>query len=239
MFSGLEVMAVVPAFNEERLVGRTVAGLPRWLARVVVVDDGSADRTSEMARSAGDQRLKVLRHTRNRGVGAAIVSGYRRALEEGADVVVVVGADGQMDPEEMHRLVEPIARGEADYVKGTRLTHPELRARMPIGRRIGNRVLTELTRIAVGDPTLTDSQCGYTAISRAALERVELEGLWPRYGYPNDLLGLLLNAGLRVVERPVTPIYGVGERSGIRPLRVLPGFGYVLGRAWLRRRAPG
>ena len=226
---------MIPAFNEERLVGRTVASVPAFVDHVVLVDDASRDATSAEAQRAGDGRLRLLRHAKNRGVGAAIVTGYREALRLGADVAVVLAGDGQMDPDEMERLLEPIAVGAADYVKGNRLGHPELARRMPAARRVGNRALTLLTRMAVGDETLQDSQCGYTAIARRALEAVPLEDVWPRYGYPNDLIGRLQLAGMRVVDRPVTPIYG-SERSGIRPVTFVPMLGFVLARSWVRRR---
>ena len=226
---------MIPAFNEAALVGRTVATVPRFVDHVVVVDDASTDGTAASARAAGDERLTVIRHRKNKGVGAAIVTGYRAAMALGCDVAVVLAGDGQMDPDEMDRLIEPIVSGAADYVKGNRLGHPELERRMPLTRRLGNQVLTRLTQLVLNDPSINDSQCGYTAISGDALERLELGRLWPRYGYPNDLLGLLNQAGLRVCERPVTPIYGE-EQSGIRPMIVLPTFGYVLARTWLRSR---
>lgn len=235
VYGRIRVAAVIPAYNEERLVGRTVGTIPAFVDHVVLVDDASRDATSAEARRAGDSRLSVLRHPANRGVGAAIVTGYREALRLGADAAVVVAGDGQMDPTEMERLLEPLASGAADYVKGNRLDHPELRRRMPAVRRVGNRALTFLTRVAVGDTTLQDSQCGYTAISRRALEALPLERVWPRYGYPNDLIGQLQLAGLRVVDRPVTPIYG-SERSGIRPVTFVPMLGFVLARSWVRRR---
>lgn len=236
MYAGLTIAAVVPAYNEERLVGRTVETLPSCVDHVLLIDDGSWDGTVAEARAAGDGRLSVIQHPKNRGVGAAIVTGYERALALGADVCVVLGADGQMDPDEIVRLLEPIAVDDADYVKGNRLQHPELELRMPVTRRIGNRVLTSLTQAALRRGDLGDSQCGFTAINRRALERVPLRRVWPRYGYPNDLLAHLLERGLRVAERPVTPIYG-DEESGIRPLREIPTFSFVLARAWLRARA--
>ena len=236
MYGKLNVAAVVPAFNEAQLVGRTVGTIPDFVDHVILVDDGSTDGTPDRARAAGDDRLRVVRHRSNRGVGAAIASGYRAALGLGAHAAVVLAGDGQMDPREMHQLLDPIADGTADYVKGNRLGHPELVRRMPPSRLVGNWALTWATRLVLGDLAVTDSQCGYTAISRRALEAVPWDRLWPRYGYPNDLLGHLADRGLRVTERPVTPIYGE-ERSGIRPVTDGTRLLFVLGRVWLRRRA--
>jgi dolichol-phosphate mannosyltransferase len=234
MFADRSLMVIIPAYNEEELIAETVANLPADVDEILLVDDGSTDATVERALSAGDDRLRVVKHGRNRGVGAAIRTGYRQACSRGMDVAVVVGGDSQMDPTEMSDLLMPILENRADYAKGTRLTHPELHLRMPWQRRLGNRVLTALTRAAIGLNELTDAQCGYTAITRRAIEQLDLDGLWPGYGYPNDLLSRLYCAGLRVVECPVTPIYG-REKSGIRPVMVLPIYGYVLLRAYLRR----
>ena len=234
MYANLTIAAVIPAFNEERLIGRTLSTIPTFVDRVIVVDDASSDRTVTEALAAGGRRLQLVRHPKNRGVGAAIATGYRESLALGCDIAVVMGGDAQMDPEEMDRLVEPIALGRADYVKGNRLSHPELQSRMPRSRLLGNRVLSAATRMATGAPDLRDSQCGYTAISRQALLALDLDRLWPRYGYPNDLLGHLYRAGLRVAQRPVTPIYGE-EQSGIRAVTAIPTFSFLLARSWVRR----
>ena len=139
-----------------------------------------------------------------------------------------------MDPEEMVRLVEPVIAKTADYVKGDRLGHPDVRIRMPVARYWANSLLTVATRWATGMRQLRDSQCGYTAISSAALSALPLDTLWPRYGYPNDLLALLIQHGFRVADRPVTPIYA-NETSGIHPITIGPTMLFVLTRAWVRR----
>ncbi len=234
MYGQLTVAVVIPAFNEEPFIRKTVETLPTFVDHVILVDDASEDQTTERALGAPDPRLPVVRHARNRGVGAAIASGYRLALALGADAAVVVAGDGQMDPSEMDRLLEPIASGEADYVKGDRLAHPDVRRRMPAARYVANRLLSWATRHAVGKPDLRDSQCGYTAASRALLQSLPLYALWPRYGYPNDLLSLLHVHGWRVTDRQVTPIYG-DEKSGIRVWSVVPSLTFVLARAWVRR----
>lgn len=225
---------VIPAHNEARLLPVTLAGLPAFVDHVIVVDDGSSDATSHVARRYGPWAMEVIRHPRNRGVGGAIVTGYRRALAVGADAAVVVGADAQMAPEEMPSLLDPIADGEAEYVKGDRLGHPAVRRRMPPIRYLGNHALTWLTRWATGYRHIRDSQCGYTAISGEALARLPFEALYRRYGFPNDLLARLAEMDARVVDRPVTPIYG-DETSGIRITRVAGPILWLLLRARLRR----
>lgn len=233
MYRGLTVGVVIPAHDEARLLPVTLAGVPRFVDQIIVVDDASSDGTAEAARRARFD-VHVARHRQNRGVGAAIVTGYREALRRGVDVAVVMGADAQMDPDEMPRLLDPIAEGEADYVKGDRLGHPEVRQRMPLVRWLGNHALSWLTCRATGYRGLRDSQCGYTAISRSALARLPLDALYPRYGFPNDVLSHLSVLHARVVDRPVTPIYG-DERSGIRIPRVVGPILGILARATVRR----
>ncbi len=237
MIGGQRIAVVIPAHDEQERIGATLATLPDEVDDIVVVDDGSADRTGAIVRASRDARVRLLVHARNRGVGAAIATGYRAAFERGADVAVVMGADGQMDPGELVRLASPVVRGEADYAKGDRLAHREIGA-MPLSRRAGNLLFSALTRAVTG-LAISDSQCGYTALSRRAAARIELGAMWPGYGYPNDLLARAADAGLRVVDVPVRPIYR-GEESGIglwEGLVVIPG---VIVRAGVRRylRAP-
>ena len=234
MYRGQRVAVVIPAHNESRLLPVTLAGLPTFVDRVIVVDDGSTDATSQAARRLGRWSLDVIRHPYNRGVGGAIVTGYRRALVSDADVVVVVGADAQMCPSEMSRLLDPVADGDADYVKGDRLGHRDLWHRMPWLRIAGNWGLTWLTRLSSGYWPLRDSQCGYTAIAHTVLARLPLEALYRRYGFPNDVLAKLAELEARVVDRPVTPIYG-DEASGIRIVRVIGPIAWLLLRSGLRR----
>ena len=226
------VAVVVPAYREERLIGRTLAGIPAWVDAIHVVDDASPDSTAEVARAVRDPRVRVLRHAENRGVGAAIVTGYRSAVAGGADVVAVMAGDNQMHPDDLEAVVAPVANERADYVKGNRFVHAE-RARMPRVRRLGGGALGLLTRFCTG-LSVSDTQCGYTAISAPAIERLPLEELWPRYGYPNDLLGMLAARGCTVVEVAVRPVYA-GEHSGIRPWHLLTVAG-VIARRWRKER---
>jgi glycosyltransferase involved in cell wall biosynthesis len=237
MLEGAHVAVVVPAYDEARLIARTLGSIPRFVDHVVVVDDASRDHTVAVVTEQRDPRVELVRHAVNRGVGAAIATGYRRAFGAGADVAAVMAGDAQMDPADLRRVVEPVVRGEADYVKGDRLSHPDARARMPMTRWVGNHALTGLTRIATG-LDVNDSQCGYTALCREAARRLPLDRLYPRYGYPNDLLSLAAVARLRVGEVVVEPVYG-DERSGIRPGDLLTRFSPVLARSLLRRLRSG
>jgi glycosyltransferase involved in cell wall biosynthesis len=228
MLEGKRVAVVVPAYDEEELVVTTLDGIPDFVDRIYVVDDASRDATAERAESKGDPRVEVVRHERNRGVGAAIASGYRRALEEEIDVTCVMAADNQMDPSELRDLAGPVARGEVEYAKANRLFSGEAWEVIPRTRYLGNAVLSLLTKIASGYWHVADSQAGYTALSLAALRRLDLDHLYPRYGFPNDLLVHLNVQNARVRDVPSRPIYDVGERSGIRLHHVVPRISWLL-----------
>jgi glycosyltransferase involved in cell wall biosynthesis len=233
MWQGAHVAVVVPAFREARLIGPTLAGIPDWVDTIVVVDDGSGDHTYERATETGRANVLCVRHEQNRGVGAAIGTGYKVALAQRADVICVMAGDNQMHPEDLPAVIGPVVRAHADYVKGNRLTHP-LYQRMPRSRRVGTRALAFLTRLCTG-LAVGDTQCGYTAISAKALGCLPVNGLWPRYGYPNDLLGMLASRGLSVLEVPVRPVYA-SEKSGLHPGHVLS-IAWVIARRWqLERR---
>jgi len=227
------IAVVVPAFREEERIGMTVRQVPRLVQHIIVVDDASDDRTSAEALAADDGRVRLVRHAKNQGVGAAILSGYAEARALGADIAVVMAGDGQMDPDDLPALIEPILRHEADYVKGDRLRHPSVWREMPLHRLVGTATLAWVTRHASGLPSLSDSQCGYTAIGAGAMDCVLREGLWARYGYPNDLLGTLSRHGYRIREVPVKPVYR-GEKSGLRAWHLFT-IGYVVGRVAVRR----
>jgi glycosyltransferase involved in cell wall biosynthesis len=225
---GKRVAVVVPAYEEALLVAETISGIPDFVDLVVVVDDCSADDTAEQARATGDQRLEVIRHDENRGVGAAIATGYARCRDLGVDVTCVMAADNQMDPDELASLVGPVARGEVEYAKANRLVSGEAWTLIPRSRYLGNAVLSLLTKIASGYWHVADSQAGYTAVSITALRRLELDLLYRRYGFPNDMLVHLNVQNARVRDVPSRPIYGVGERSGIRIRRVAPRIAWLL-----------
>jgi dolichol-phosphate mannosyltransferase len=235
MFEGHRVAVVVPAYCEERLLPRTVGQVPKWVDEIVIVDDGSPDRTFEVARALAelDERVAVVRLGFNRGVGAAIVAGYRHALNTGADAIAVMAGDAQMDPADLPGLLKPVVRGEADYAKGDRLSHDEAH-RMPVIRRLGTGLLGRLTGVVAGIPGLRDSQCGYTVVSATVLRRLPLRRLYPRYGYPNDLLIRLSEAGARVAQPVVRPVYA-DEISGLKIGAIIGPISGILARGVARR----
>jgi glycosyltransferase involved in cell wall biosynthesis len=236
MWLDSRVVVVVPAWDEAPRIQRVLRGIPTWVDTIVVVDDASRDGTAQAVRAASDARVEVVIHPENRGVGAAICTGYRRAIARtghARDVFVVMAGDGQMDPCDLPALIAPIARGEADYVKGDRFRWPGVDREMPAARRIGGRVLSWATSRAIGVP-VHDSQCGYTALARAACAELDLDRLWPGYGYPNDLLSQLALRDCRIREVPVRPIYA-DEVSRFKPRHVCVVVALVA-RAWARRK---
>jgi glycosyltransferase involved in cell wall biosynthesis len=230
LLDGKRVAVVVPAHNEAVLLPETLAGVPAFVDRVYVVDDASTDATADLARVAADSdpRVVLVSHERNRGVGAAIVSGYRRAIEERIDVTCVMAGDNQMDPTELPALVEPVAAGAVDYAKANRLFSGQAWELIPHSRYLGNAVLSLLTKIASGYWHVADSQAGYTAIALPMLESLDLDRVYQRYGFPNDMLVHLNVWNARVRDVPSRPIYNVGERSGIRLRKVVPRMSWLL-----------
>ncbi|GAA0241101.1 glycosyltransferase family 2 protein [Haladaptatus pallidirubidus] len=227
MYGGHTIGVVVPAYNEEGFVGDVLDSLPDFVDRVYAVDDASTDGTwdeiceyAAVERAARtnvsddtDGQVVAIRHDHNRGAGGAIKTGYFAARADGTDVTVTIDADGQMDPEMMTRLLDPIVADEADYTKGNRLSNPKFRSSMPKFRLLGNWLLTGLTRIASGYWDITDPQNGYTAISLPSLEAIDLEGMYEYYGYCNDILVKLNVAGMRVMDVDMPAVYGAEESS--------------------------
>ena len=234
MLEGKTVAVVVPAHNEEQLVGPTVAEIPSFVDRIVVVDDASTDATAERARG-GDPRVEVIRHAENRGVGAAIVTGYKNAIERDIDVTCVMAADGQMASEDLETLARPVALGEVDYAKANRLVTGQAWDLIPHNRYLGNAALSFMTKIASGYWHIADSQSGYTAVDLETLRMLELDRLYPRYGFPNDMLVHLNVWNRRVRDFPSRPIYGVGERSGIKIRAVVPRISWLLFKGFMWR----
>jgi glycosyltransferase involved in cell wall biosynthesis len=235
MFEGKRVGVVVPAYDEEALIGATLGGIPELVDRIIVVDDGSSDRTTERAQELGDPRVEVLSHEQRGGVGAATLTGYRHALADGLDVVVVMNGDNQMDPEDLPKLVAPVARGELDYAKANRLATGQAWQLIPKTRFFGNAILSMLTKIASGYWHVADSQSGYTVVSREMLERLDLDHIYTNYGFPNDMLVHLNVWNARVRDFPSRPIYGVGERSNMRYRHVVPRIAWLLVRGFFWR----
>jgi glycosyltransferase involved in cell wall biosynthesis len=228
VLDGKRVAVVIPAYNEEQLLPVTLETIPLFVDRIYVVDDASTDATVERARAIPDRRIQVIKHERNQGVGAAIVSGYEQARADKIDVTAVMAADNQMDPQDLEQLCAPVVRGELDYAKANRLFTGQAWKLMPRYRYLGNAVLSLLTKIASGYWHVADSQSGYTAVSLRYLELLDLDRVYKRYGFPNDMLVHLNVWNARVRDIPSRPVYRVGERSGIKLRKVVPAISWLL-----------
>ena len=238
MYLNKRIGVVVPAYNEARLVGRVIETMPDFVDRIIVVDDRSKDRTSEVVRkyvTEAPDRIHLITHEVNQGVGGAISTGYKRAIEEEIDVVAIMAGDAQMDPADLESIIRPVASGEVGYTKGNRLFRGESWRTIPHYRYLGNATLSLMTKIASGYWHIADSQTGYTAISLEALQAIDIDGIYKRYGMPNDILIKLNVAGVKVRDVSIKPVYNVGEVSGIKLRKVIPRISLLLVRGFFWR----
>ncbi len=237
MFLNKKVAVVVPAYNEGHLIKKVIDTMPEFVDFIVVVDDASKDNTKEIVKSCMKDNSKIIliEHKENQGVGGAIVTGYKWARDHEIDISVVMAGDAQMDPADLPAIVEPVAKGEADYTKGNRLFHGEAWKVMPKYRFFGNSFLSLLTKVASGYWHIADSQSGYTAISLEALRLLDLDKIYKRYGMPNDILIRLNELNMRVRDVPVRPVYNIGEKSGIKVRKVIFTIPWLLFKGFFRR----
>ncbi|MEZ4272069.1 MAG: glycosyltransferase family 2 protein [Myxococcota bacterium] len=237
MYRKQRIAVVIPAYNEETQIEDTLNRMPNWIDRLVVVDDCSRDTTRDVIGrlAQANTRIVPIYHEQNGGVGAAISSGYVWCRDNDIDIAVVMAGDGQMDPKDLPNLLDPVVEDRTDYAKGNRLLTGKAWERIPKVRYIGNSALSLMTKVASGYWHVTDSQTGYTALNRRALKLLPLEEIFPRYGMPNDFLVTLNIYGMRVVDVPVNPVYGIGEKSGIKISRVLFSLSWLMLRLFVRR----
>jgi glycosyltransferase involved in cell wall biosynthesis len=216
LYKGKSIAVVVPAFNESRLVKGTLDSVPPYVDKIYAVDDASTDTTRSimLEQARRDARIDVIAREVNGGVGASIVSGYKMALKDGIDIAAVMAGDGQMDPQYLPKLLDPIIEGKAEYTKGNRLFGDGLRGGMSSWRYFGNIVLTYLNKIASGYWDVVDPQNGYTAITVRALSILDLDRIYPRYAFENDMLVKLNVYDIAVLNVPIPARYGE-EKSKI------------------------
>jgi glycosyltransferase involved in cell wall biosynthesis len=229
------VAVVVPAFRAAATIADVVASVPSFVRDIVVVNDASPDLTGSLVRDIPDPRVVLVEHDRNQGVGGAMMSGYARAVELGAEIIAKVDADGQMDPDYLLQLITPIVIGEADYTKGNRFLHErELRA-MPGRRRFGNAGLSFLTKLASGYWTIFDPTNGYTALHASLVPLLAQQPIAKRFFFEsNMLLNLsLLRAVVRDVYIPAR--YPGSARSHLSESHAAIHFPWRLLQGFLRR----
>ena len=195
--------------NEESVITHYDEDAVKSESEAIVTDGGPVPDGLQMF----DRQVVPIQHDENRGVGGAIKTGYQRALADEVDITVVMGGDGQMDPDILYKFLDPIVEDEADYTKGNRLLYKEYREGMSKWRFFGNSILTFLTKIASGYWKTMDPQNGYAAISHYALDNVGIEHMYEYYGYCNDLLVRLNAKGMRVADVAMPAVYGDEESS--------------------------
>lgn len=238
MYKGETVCVVVPAYNEEKLIGRVIETMPDYVDKIIVVDDKSTDKTAELVRNYAGQsngRIVLIQHGENQGVGGAIVTGYKWARDNKMAVTAVMAGDAQMAPEDLPNLLDPVVAGEVDYAKGNRLFTGNAWQLIPKMRYLGNSYASLLTKIASGYWHVADSQTGYTAINLRALETLDLDNIYKRYGMPNDILVKLNIFNFRVNDVPVKPVYNIGETSLIKVRKIMITLSWLLLKDFLYR----
>jgi dolichol-phosphate mannosyltransferase len=231
---GLHIAVVIPAYRAADTIEKVLAGIPEWVDTVFVVDDASPDDTASRVRAVVDPRVTLLRHEANQGVGGAMLTGYRRALQHRVDISVKMDADDQMDPAHLSELIAPLLAGRADYVKGNRFHDAGALRQMPLARKIGNAGLSFLIKAASGQWHIFDPTNGYTAIHRTALAALDQRELHPRYFFESSMLIALKRLGAVVEDVPIPARYG-NEQSSLRVGRALADFPWLLMRHGMRR----
>ena len=232
----MKLLIIVPAYNEEKFIAAVIDTVPSFVDKIYVVNDCSSDKTCSIVSNKARENSRIVLIDRNDrgGVGAAIITGHRRALQEGMDILAVMAGDGQMAPSFLENFVAPIAEGMAEYTKGNRLSSREHRKEMPVWRTFGNILLTNLTRIASGYYSVSDPQNGYTAISGETLKKLDLNRIEKGFAFENDMLVKLSCVGARVVDIPHPALYR-GQNSKIRYSRFIVSTSWVLLKSYVWR----
>ncbi len=235
MYKEQSVAVVVPAFNEELLLPETIAGIPEYVDKIIVIDDCSSDKTYELISEIAkqDPKLIIIRHESNKGLGQSLIDGYVKSLDENIDITAVMAGDNQMHPDDLPALLDKIIDDDYDYVKGNRLLHQNIES-MPKHRFLGNSLLTILTKFATGYYFSMDPQCGYTAIKNSVLSNIPIQKMTTGYGYNADILCMLNIQRYKVADVEVRPVYD-REKSKIKLWKYIPKTSWILTNLFFRR----
>lgn len=236
MLKNKTIGVIVPAYNEELLIGKTLSSMPDFVDTIITINDCSRDRTKEVicGLMEKDRRITLIDHAVNKGLGQSLIDGYLKSREMRIDITAVMAGDAQMDPNDLESVVMPILDDIADYAKGNRLLIQDVAEHMPFHRLIGNAGLTFLTKFATGYWHVIDPQCGYTAISRRALMAIPIERMTKRYGYNADILNMLNIQNFAVADVEVRPVYDK-EKSKIKLYKYIPHISCLLTKLFIRR----
>jgi glycosyltransferase involved in cell wall biosynthesis len=228
------ISVVIPCYKVKDKIRDVIKGIPESVKHIIVVDDKCPEQSGDCAAGFGDKRVIVIYHEDNKGVGGAVVTGYKKACELESDIIIKMDGDGQMDSKYIPALIEPLLKDEADYTKGNRFMDFRALKKMPIIRLIGNSMLSFLLKIASGYWNIVDPTNGYMAIHRKTLDKLELGKLSENYFFESDMLINLniINAVVRDVPMPA--MYG-DETSSLKVSRILFQFPLKLLRGFIKR----
>ena len=286
MLKNKTIAVVIPAYNEETQIKDVIESMPDFVDRIIVVNDCSKDKTSEIVKTfwqtkynSGNEiknittqniegrferanralqnqmklelnyfvpsevvntnpetdRIILINQLNNSGVGSTIARGYKWCKDHGIDCTAVMAGDGQMDPAELESICKPVVEENIDYVKGNRLIHRSALLVRPKIRYFGNSILSILTKIASGYWHVSDTQCGYTAISLKALQSIRIYDIYKSYGMPNDMLVKLNIAFCSLREVEIKPVYDIGENSKMKIGKVIPRISWLLFKSFFKR----
>ena len=235
-FMEFNIAAVIPAYGVERDIQSVLVGLPAYIKHIIVVNDASPDSSGERMAAVAkeDRRIILITHTQNQGVGGAMASGYRKALELGAQIIIKLDGDGQMDPAHIPAFLTPLIQGRADYVKGNRFRDFQSLQQMPIVRRVGNLGLSFLAKAATGYWGIFDPTNGYLAIRAEILSQLPLDKIDRRYYFETSMLANLYLLDALVMDVPIPARYR-NETSNLSIRRTLIEFPLKLLTTFLKR----
>lgn len=229
-----KLAVVIPCYRVQKKLLDVVVTLPSEVQYIIIVDDFCPHKSFEVLSEISDSRLIMLHHEFNQGVGGAMVTGYKKALELGAEICIKIDGDGQMDPVYIPKLIEPLINNQADYTKGNRFKDFVALKSMPKIRLFGNSVLSFLVKVASGYWNIMDPTNGYTAIHRRALEELDLDTLSKRYFFESDMLIQLNTVNAVVKDIPIPARYG-DEESSLKVRKILFDFPPKLLKGFFRR----
>ena len=237
MYKNKSICVVVPAYNEETQISRVIETMPDFVDKVLIIDDVSNDDTVEVIERCQRENgnIVLIKHEANQGVGGAIGTGFKWARDNNFDCAVVMAGDGQMDPDDLPTLLDPVVKERVDCSKGNRLFTGEAYKKIPRVRYFGNAFLSFLTKVASGYWHIADSQSGYMVINRKVLHTIDWDRMYKRYGQPNDLLVRLNVFNFRITDVPVQPVYNIGEKSGLKISKVVFTISWLLTKMFLWR----
>ena len=214
------ITVVIPAYKVTRQIESVLKSIGKGVDHIIVVDDECPDQSGVFAQKVKDRRIEIIFHERNLGMGGAMITGYKRALELNSDVIIKMDGDGQMEASRIPELIEPILNGKADYTKGNRFFEVEAIKEMPKLRIFGNFGLSFLTKISTGYWKIFDPNNGFTAISANALSRLPLNKIDPRYFFQPDILFRLYLNDAVIRDIPMSSVYN-DEKSNLKVRLVL------------------